>query len=906
MKKGIWLSVGAVALIGIIGFGIWFINAKKEIQSEDKNLFIPYNSAFVVTVHGQLAVPEQMEEAVVEGGGLWGSGLLEQVVDSLRTVASISAYPYVLASRVEGKGDVTFLYALDNTNVWARGEVVAYLTRLFSDNKEQVRKYDRFRIYTLAKGKERVYFTVCGGIVLVSDSDLYIEDGLKQFDLESAGKEVAGRLKDVSKYFSAGADVNVLINTELFTDWLPLFLRAGKWFPHLDVRQLFKWGTLDGDFSEKGIFLNGFLAYEGLDKSYARTLAGQRPGVVSVDKVAPACLVSLGLLNLDRLPDYFSALEDYRYSTGRKGEVFNRKQQYAKMFGKTSEEEWRNLLQGEFACIGLPSGEGETEGLVVALLKSGSLGQGLLGKMMSHYAGYAGKPLKDYERQYAVDKEKSFTYYEFPAKDYPVICWGEWFDGMESGYAFVEGNCLVFATSRDAVEMFLEDYVHGSFVRDAEWYQHLQGKLAGKCNLAYFACTEDFLASRREVMQGRARDFIKRQEKLVSLLPSFAFQWSNEGEMLYNTFYFSMEPLKRDARPHVLWRTRLEAPMTMKPVAVVNHVTGEQEMFVQDSSCRVYLVNDAGRVLWTYPLEEAINSEVYQVDLYKNGKLQYLFSTASKIYLIDRNGNAAGNFPLTLRAKCTQGISVYDYDGNRDYRIFAPAEDQRVYLYDLNGKVVQGWMPARADKPIVTPVRHFRVEDKDYLVFADRYRLYILDRRGKERVKVTSVFDLPVSTDIRLVQWKGQPRLALAGKEGTVYLVAFDGRVETVLLAGMPESWSMNVSDVNADGNEECIATGGSRLAVYTLEGKLLWEKQFDGADLGYPYAYRFSASDIRIGLVDTVQSRLWLLSGTGEVSKGFPVSGDSPFSIVFAGREGFFLFAGADKGAFIKYKVQR
>ena len=156
------------------------------------------------------------------------------------------------------------------------------------------------------------------------------------------------------------------------------------------------------------------------------------------------------------------------------------------------------------------------------------------------------------------------------------------------------------------------------------------------------------------------------------------------------------------------------------------------------------------------------------------------------------------------------------------------------------------------------------------------------------------------------MQWKGQPRLALAGKEGTVYLVAFDGRVETVLLAGMPESWSMNVSDVNADGNEECIATGGSRLAVYTLEGKLLWEKQFDGADLGCPYAYRFSASDIRIGLVDTVQSRLWLLSGTGEVSKGFPVSGDSPFSIVFAGREGFFLFAGADKGAFIKYKVQR
>ena len=81
---------------------------------------------------------------------------------------------------------------------------------------------------------------------------------------------------------------------------------------------------------------------------------------------------------------------------------------------------------------------------------------------------------------------------------------------------------------------------------------------------------------------------------------------------------------------------------------------------MQDDRHTVYLINDVGRVLWKLPLGQQINSEVYQVDLFKNGKLQYLFSTPDKMYLIDRNGNAAGRFPVAFKGKCEQGISVYD------------------------------------------------------------------------------------------------------------------------------------------------------------------------------------------------------------------------------------------------------
>ena len=63
----------------------------------------------------------------------------------------------------------------------------------------------------------------------------------------------------------------------------------------------------------------------------------------------------------------------------------------------------------------------------------------------------------------------------------------------------------------------------------------------------------------------------------MSLFPSFGMQWSNEGDILYSSVYVSTKAVQDDARPHVLWQTKLEAGVTMKPVAVTNHTNGEQE-----------------------------------------------------------------------------------------------------------------------------------------------------------------------------------------------------------------------------------------------------------------------------------------------------------------------------------------
>ena len=56
--------------------------------------------------------------------------------------------------------------------------------------------------------------------------------------------------------------------------------------------------------------------------------------------------------------------------------------------------------------------------------------------------------------------------------------------------------------------------------------------------------------------------------------------------------------------------------------------------------------------------------------------------TANHIHLIDRNGNYVEKYPVKLRSPATNGLAVFDYDKNRDYRMFIAGSDRKdICLY---------------------------------------------------------------------------------------------------------------------------------------------------------------------------------------------------------------------------------
>ncbi|MDR1757289.1 MAG: WD40 repeat domain-containing protein [Culturomica sp.] len=904
MKKGFLLSLIAAVLVVFIAYAVWYIGKRGEWQNSSKESFIPKNSALVLHVNPSAVLPATLEAALDKQIKQFRSSRLNQIVLALHNVDLLLPTSRILAQRREGKEKITSLWILDCRDVVSRNDVAGFLDQYHGGGGE-ARKYDRYRIARLSTETGDLFYAVEEGRVLLSDSELYIEDALKQ--LEQSQQEDLSSFQDVSRYFSAKAGVNLYLNTAFFSDILPFFLQTRKVFPHLDLGRCFKWAALDGELREDGVGLNGFMSHEAMPASYLKTLEKQRPAETTIDAVIPSRAASLLVLNLSDPAAYLELLERYRRDAGLAEQVRKRKQEFNNRLGKGAETELRQLLQGQFAKVGLTfnPASGEEEGLIIAELKSGGLAQSWVEKMIDQHARATNSHPGSYRKQHRVDRDKSFTYYKSPAEDLAAVYWGYLLEGTRTRFLAVENNYLILASSERALGSFFNDYVHRNSLKDVDWYKRIKSKLSAKYNLAYFADMGQMEPYFRSVAGPLGEASFPAAPEQAPAFPSVALQWSNEGSILYTTFFLSSEQTGRDEKPHILWQTKLDAPVSMKPVPVINHNTQEKELFVQDEQNTVYLLNDAGRILWKVSLNEPVNSDVYQVDALKNGKLQYLFSTAARLYLIDRNGDPVDKFPVIFPAPCAPGITLFDYDKNRNYRIFAPCTNREIYLYDIKGNRIRDWNGGRADNEIVSRVWHYRVGDKDYIVYADRYRLYIRDRRGQERVRVSKVFDLKNPTELYLSGGDGKAEVIFADASGAVQLTDFQGSVRTVSCGALSPDYRFNAADVTGDGTDDFVFADGDRLLVCDRSGTVLYDKKLEVGSLDFPYVYRFSRTDIRIGLLDKAGRNLILFGLKGGISKGFPIAGDSPFSIVFA-ENGFYLFAGMDQGSVVKYRVQR
>lgn len=184
--------------------------------------------------------------------------------------------------------------------------------------------------------------------------------------------------------------------------------------------------------------------------------------------------------------------------------------------------------------------------------------------------------------------------------------------------------------------------------------------------------------------------------------------------------------------PGILWRTSLQSIASYPPQIVLNVNTQEKEIFTQDTAGNIYLLNKGGEILFTRPIEEPIIGNVYQLDYYKSGKLQYIFNTASQVFIIDRFGNDVASYPLRLSCRATAGLTLTYQSASRTYNYYVPCENEAVYGYEGTGRPLPGWSPRAmvglCTKPL-QPVKHNNADC--LLAFTEDGKLLLMDERGK-------------------------------------------------------------------------------------------------------------------------------------------------------------------------------
>ena len=267
--------------------------------------------------------------------------------------------------------------------------------------------------------------------------------------------------------------------------------------------------------------------------------------------------------------------------------------------------------------------------------------------------------------------------------------------------------------------------------------------------------------------------------KLIGIKPvknkfnNVKFQIINENEILHiNGIIDSYNNESINKKISKIFSTKIKGKIVMNPHFVTNHITKAKEIVVQDNNDYLYLISNQGKVLWKKKIVGKILGQIKQVDIYKNGRLQLIFVTQKRLYVLDRNGKEVKPFPKVFRDKITQPLSVFDYDNNKNYR-FLVTQNNELLMYDSKGKIVKGFKYEKSSDIIYSP-KHYRIKNKDIIVVKTGKGLKILNRRGKIRIKIKDNIKFSNTDVFRLNNY-----LICTSEKGNLVQIDMNGSVST-------------------------------------------------------------------------------------------------------------------------------
>jgi hypothetical protein len=766
------------------------------------------------------------------------------------------------------------------------------------------REYTGFPIYEIKPQNNadlKLYATFQKGILSVSHSSLLIETSIRQ---QQSGLSLTDD-KDfatIQKTTSSRADGSLFINFASIKDFSEPFLAKGQEKIASFIEKTARWSALDFDIKEDGLMLNGFVSPRA-NKDFISLFDGVEPRRSTLDQILPSDIKLFTGYNFSDKQQFVSNFEQYIARSDNASKIESLEKDFKNKTGKSYIKTFFDLIDGEmaFACSNYNASKPEEGRYIVFRTKGQSASMPVM-KTIQEYYGVSREPVKNYH----VDESTYFPIYRGFEGQLNNLVWSNLFPDLPMKYFSFFRNYLIFADSQKTLESFLYNNVLHRTLESHPYYSSFAENFSYEENFLLFAeIPHIYSFIGKNMNQGKFHP-TKEQEKVLFNFYAAGMQISNSSGLNYATLYAKHAP-HRDKEPRTIWQSRIDSMVSIKPALVDNHYTNEKEIMVQDAANNIYLINNMGRVLWKKPLDGPVLSEIHQIDFYRNNKLQYLFNTPTKLYLLDRNGNHVAKYPFNLPDKAACGLSVFDYDNNCDYRIFLPLSDRKVYLFDKTGARVAGWSIPQTEGVVNQPVQFFRTSGKDYIVFSDAYRNYIMDRRGNDRVTPEKSFVRNPQSPFYLENPDSEKSaLVTSSRNGSLAKIFLpSGKTQINNKTSLEQNEHSFV--LMHSNNPRYVFITPDDFKIYNSELKVVAEEKPGQRIQTIGDIYQFSATDHKIGLVSEDASLIYLYNSDGSLYKGFPLKGTSRFSIGFLKSSAyrFNLITGGENNYIYNYRVE-
>jgi hypothetical protein len=494
------------------------------------------------------------------------------------------------------------------------------------------------------------------------------------------------------------------------------------------------------------------------------------------------------------------------------------------------------------------------------------------GSMLLQSAKQSGKiAVKSYGR-YKINKLKKGDFIE--------KTFGSMYGNITQNYYVILDDYIIFGNNPDELINWLRNYETGKTLDLNENFRTFSRKLTETSNLTMFIKIRDFTGTASRFVNEETARNIRLNINVIKDFDGLLLQMSNQQPFIYTNLFVKQSKTRHEDNL-ALWKVKLEDDIIGKPYPVKDHTTGRYNIIVFDKSNNVYLISYKGTVLWKKQLKGAPESDVFQVDYYKNGKIQYLFNSAEYIYLIDKNGNFVKHFPIKIKPSATNGLSVFDYNKKKDYRLLLAQSDKRIYNYNLKGQKIKGWNNFKMPDIVVKPVQHLIAGNKDYIIVTDiNNNVKIVNRRGTTRINIKGKLNKAGNSGFYVNKTNGKGIFITTDKKGRLVYISSGGLLRYTDFGNFSPNHYFLYDDFDGNRSYDFIYVDGKNLTVFDRFKKVLFSYRFQSDIQIKPAFFNLGRNKKVLGIVSDAERTIYLFDKKGNIIINKGLLGEIPFTV--------------------------
>ncbi len=300
-------------------------------------------------------------------------------------------------------------------------------------------------------------------------------------------------------------------------------------------------------------------------------------------------------------------------------------------------------------------------------------------------------------------------------------------------YAANIGSAFLFSNEIEAIGNFKKTVSEkNNFLANERAVSFIDKTLSMESTFLFYA---DVFKCKQEIIRGLSENMVKLLGQSVEMLDKYESAALTIHKLKNKVFFKACANFNPKSKlyQNTLWETLVDTDLYKNPIPVKNHLTKETELACVDLKNNLYLLSNTGKILWKRNIGAEILGEIHQVDYFNNNKLQLLFNTENQLFIVDRNGKDLSGFPVKLAGTAAGGLSLFDYEKNKNYRLWIPLKNNTTVCYTINGKQLVDFLPVKnAGK-----VSRLILQQKDYFILRDTLgNIDVVNRKGEPRVKI--------------------------------------------------------------------------------------------------------------------------------------------------------------------------